>query len=231
MTATEPVGRLVSKLVEAGDFHAVFNPWGETDPDHDLDSTGPTIRREHLQEYLTSRINSAEWLLVGEGLSYNGGHFTGLAMTSERILLGYKRGDGIEPTAVLPSGRACRTSQPALRPNGFSEPTASMVWGTLLRLGLTGREFVLWNAFPWHPYHPQAGRLSNRAPTRAEAEGARPLLADFIDLFPRLRQVVAVGNVAAAQLAALGVRAARVRHPACGGARQFREQMRHLVAG
>ena len=76
-------------------------------------------------------------------------------MTSERILLGKKKDDCIEPEDVFSSIKPRRTSKTAKCPDGFSEPTATIVWSTLLKLGLPPEQFVLWNAFPWHSFHPR----------------------------------------------------------------------------
>jgi hypothetical protein len=59
-------------------------------------------------------------------------------------------------------------------PHGFSEPTATIIWSTPLRLGMAADHFVLWNAFPWHSFDARRGMLSNRTPTNAELAAARP---------------------------------------------------------
>jgi hypothetical protein len=50
----------------------------------------------------------------------------------------------------------------------------------------------------------------------------------FLELFS-CDQVVALGKIAAAQLEKLNVNAHRVRHPASGGARLFRQQIAAVV--
>ena len=74
----------------------------------------------------------------------------------------------MDPSDVLPGLKPRRTSKPDLIEYGFSEPTATIVWGTLLSLGMGACEFVLWNAFPWHPFDERQGLLSNRRPTGKE---------------------------------------------------------------
>jgi uracil-DNA glycosylase len=89
-------------------------------------------------------------------------------------------------------------------------------------------EFVLWNAFPWHSFDPHRGRLSNRMPNKSEQFSGRPVLKAFLELFP-CPQIVALGKIAAAQLAHLGLNAHSVRHPASGGAKLFRQQIARIV--
>ena len=142
-------------------------------------------------------------------------------MTSERMLLGKQQDilSGIKPR---------RASKASVRPNGFSEPTATIVWGALLKIGALPDEFVLWNAFPWHSFDPRRGLLSNRAPNKSEQLFGRPVLKAFLELF-RSEQIVALGKIAAAQLKQLDLNAHCVRHPASGGAKRFRQQIARIV--
>jgi len=56
--------------------------------------------------------------------------------------------------------------------------------GALLQIGVLPDEFVLWNAFPWHSFDPRRGPLSNRMPNKSEQLSGRPVLKDFLELFP-----------------------------------------------
>jgi uracil DNA glycosylase superfamily protein len=212
------------RLLRSSPRGAVFNPWWQSDRANDIGPQASAIRRYQLRAYLSERIGRAELALVGEALGYRGGHFTGIAMTSERILL--KGGSGDARCNVLSTIEPQRTSNPDKFPHGFSEPTAAIVWGALLRLGLAEDQFVLWNAFPWHSFDARAGMLSNRPPTKAELAAGASALKAFIDLFPGAR-FVAVGRVAASQLPS----AAWMRHPASGGAALFRQQIASLLSG
>jgi len=209
------------RLLKASPSGAVFNPWWEFDQENDIGPRTPAIRRKHLVAYFRERLSKARLAIVGEALGYRGGHFSGIPMTSERMLLG-KQADivaGIKPR---------RTSKPSVCPDGFSEPTATIVWGALLKIGVLPDEFVLWNAFPWHSFDPRRGLLSNRRPNKLEQLSGRPVLKAFLELFP-CEQIVALGKIAAAQLEQLGLNAHCVRHPASGGARLFREQIAKIV--
>src|SRR5215216_830885 len=208
-------------LLKTNPSTAVFNPWWEVDVQNDIGPTACGIRRKQLCVYLRERFVNARVAIVGEALGYRGGHFTGIPMTSERMLLG-KQGNIV--AAIKPR----RTSKPEICPTGFSEPTATIVWSALLRLGLKSDEFVLWNAFPWHSFDPRRGLLSNRTPNKSEQLSGRPVLRVFLQLFS-CDQVVALGKIAAAQLEQLGVNAHCVRHPASGGAKLFRQQIAKTV--
>ena len=206
---------------------AVFNPWWQVDKENDFAPSAPRIRREHLRAYLRERLGKVRFAVIGEALGYRGGHFTGIPMTSERLLL--RRKTGIAPEHSLLGITPQRTSKPGKCPDGFSEPTATIVWSTLLRFKLSSEEFVLWNVFPWHSFDPRRGMLSNRTPTNSEQSAGIPVLKAFLDLFP-CDKVVALGRIANAQLKDLGVSAYYVRHPASGGAKLFREQIGKIVA-
>lgn len=210
------------KLLKHSPEGAVFNPWWQVDTENDVGPEAPLIRRKQLCAYLSARLGAAQVAVVWEGLSYRGGHFTGIAMTSERILLGMK--SNIGPVEIFSGMEPRRTSKTEICCHGFSEPTASIVWDTLLKLGVPARSFVLWNLFPWHAYNRHIGMLSNRTPTNAELAVGVPVLLRFLKLFD-CEQVVAVGRFAAARLP----EATHVRHPASGGHSVFCRQMATFV--
>jgi uracil-DNA glycosylase len=209
------------RLLKASPSGAVFNPWWQIDEENDIGPHCPTIRRKNLAVYFCERLGKARLAVVGEALGYRGGHFSGIPMTSERLLLRKQRHIvvGIKPR---------RTSKPSVCPDGFSEPTATIVWGALLKIGVLPDEFVLWNAFPWHSFDSRRGMLSNRMPDKSERAAGLTVLKAFLELFP-CDQVVALGKIAAAQLEKLNVDAHRVRHPASGGAKLFRQQIATIV--
>ena len=209
------------RLLTASPSGAVFNPWWQIDEENDIGPRAPAIRRKHLAVYFRERLGKARLAIVGEALGYRGGHFSGIPMTSERMLL-------LKQQHIVAGIKPRRTSKPSVCPDGFSEPTATIVWGALLKIGVLPDEFVLWNAFPWHSFDPHRGLLSNRMPNKSEQLSGRPVLKAFLELFA-CEQVVALGKIAAAQLEQLGVNAHCVRHPASGGAKLFRQQIAKIV--
>jgi uracil-DNA glycosylase len=231
------------QLLRKSPSGAVFNPWWEVDNENDIDKNAPAIRRRQLRAYLRKRLGKAKLALIGEALGYRGGHFSGIPMTSERLLLGKQKAavaalserrdlpaiGGETPALQIFSGLTPRrTSKPEKCPEGFSEPTATIVWGALLRLGLKPEQFVLWNAFPWHSFDQHRGMLSNRIPNKSDQAAGLPVLKAFLKLFP-CNQVVALGKIAATRLEDLEVDFEYIRHPASGGAKLFRQQIAALV--
>ncbi len=212
--------RFVQRL-KASPSGAVFNPWWEVDRENDIGRMAPIIRRQQLRAYVQERLGRAKLVVIGEALGYRGGHFSGIPMTSERMLLR-------KPRHIVAGIKPRRTSKPSVCPNGLSEPTATIVWGALLKIGVLPDEFVLWNAFPWHSFDPHRGLLSNRMPNKSEQLSGRLVLRVFLELFS-CEQIVALGKIAAAQLEQLGFNAHCVRHPASGGAKLFRQQIARIV--
>lgn len=206
----------------------MFNPWFHQDLKNDLSADAPVVRRKQLEAYLNERVDKARYLFIAEALGYQGGHFTGIAMTSERILLGHQQDKyAIEPRHVFRGIEPQRTSRSEVNRLGLSEPTATIMWGALIDLGIDPYETVLWNSVPWHPYQKTKGLLSNRTPLRHELSAGLRHLQNFIRLF-RGSKVIAVGRKCEESLAELGIEHTGVRHPANGGAPKFREQLKQI---
>lgn len=206
-----------------------FNPWYHQDKKNDNLAIAPEIRRSQLATYLSERLGRAKYLFIAEALGYQGGHFTGIAMTSERILLGHQaRKYGVEPGHVFKGTKAIRTSKPSLSELGMSEPTATIVWGALIELGIDPYDVVLWNSVPWHPYKSEKGILTNRTPLSHEMDAGIEHLENMLKLYSGI-SVIAVGRKCEESLGLLGVEHAAIRHPANGGAPKFRSQLSELV--
>ncbi|MCB2156519.1 uracil-DNA glycosylase [bacterium] len=213
--------RFEELLADSPERDDLYNPWWHCDPDHDIpDFDTAAIRRTHLRAYLQHRAGRAKYLLVAEALGYQGGHFSGIPMTSERMLLGHQ---AVEPTVIFPSPMPQRTSRPELKKNGFIEPTGTIVWGAILNSGHDPREFVLWNAYPWHPYHKNKGLLSNRPPAKSELPHGEVVLRELMTQLG-VDNVLAIGRNAERVLGEIGIQTGVARHPANGGANEFRRQ-------
>jgi hypothetical protein len=91
------------RLLKRSPSRAVFNPWYQVDKENDLGRNAPSVRREQLRAYLCERLGKARLGVIGEALGYRGGHFSGIPMTSERMLLGKKRDEGINPKQIFPA--------------------------------------------------------------------------------------------------------------------------------
>jgi uracil-DNA glycosylase len=107
------------------------------------------------------------------------------------------------------------TSERQLTGTGPAEATATIVQQALTELGL---ETLCWNVVPTHPGTPS----SNRRPSRAEVEASRP----FLEELAAGRRILAVGRLAAEVTGA-----PYVRHPAHGGAAEFRAGLLRFAAG
>src|SRR6266702_8813046 len=84
---TDSIERFIRPLKKSPSG-SVFNPWWQVDKQNDIDRSAPAIRRKHLHAYLRERLGKVQLVVIGEALGYRGGHFSGIPMTSERMLLG-----------------------------------------------------------------------------------------------------------------------------------------------
>jgi hypothetical protein len=109
------------------------------------------------------------------------------------------------------------TSERQLTGSGPAEATATVVHAALSELGVEP-EVLLWNVVPTHP----GDEVSNRAPTRPEVEAGLRFALELV----RGRRVLPLGRIAQRSLGG-----AYLRHPAHGGAAEFRQGLRALVAG
>jgi uracil-DNA glycosylase len=174
------------------------------------------IRRENLRLYL-EEIGEPRMLLVGEAPSHRGGRLTGIAFTSEQIML-----SGVDGR-FLGESRGYRKATTG--PKRSTEASATMVWTTIKNIEPLP---LLWNAFPFHPFV-SANPFSNRIPTTGELLIGAPFLETLMRLFP-IEIVVAIGNLAERSLTGLGIAHTKVRHPSQGGKRKFVEGLARLAA-
>lgn len=210
MSAASLARRLVATL-PAGRA-GLFNPWADSCP-HDAAGNGPQQKLERLAAHLDC---DAQFILVGEAPGYQGCRYSGIAFTSERLL-----GEGAIPRIPALGHRLSTRKLP------FSEPSATIVWKTLYRLGIAERT-ILWNAMQLHP-HRADNLWSNRTPQPAEIALGAPAMRMLKEAFPNAR-IVAVGKKAEGLLHEMGIETAgAVRHPANGGATEFAKGLQELL--
>lgn len=205
---------LAHRLVETlpSGLNGLFNPWRDRCP-HDADGNGPAEKLDRLARHLDC---DPEFILAGEAPGYQGCRYSGIAFTSERLL-----GEGAIPRIPALNGRLSTRRLP------FSEPSATIVWKTLYRLGIEQRT-ILWNAMQLHPYRPDT-LWSNRTPTPSEISLGEPALRILLEAFPAAK-IIAVGKKSEGLLREMGIPiAGSVRHPANGGATEFAHGLQGLM--
>lgn len=228
--ATIKLDKLLADLQEYQSGIDTFNPWSDYDPIYDRDEHSPTIRSQQLKAYLIHRIHQAKYILVAEAVGYQGGKFSGVPMTSERILLGNQ--SAISPELIVPGFQFSRTSSPETAPaqtiaqHGYVEPTATIVWGLLQDLPISPNEIILWNIFPFHPFRVEEGALTNRTPRMEELAIGLDFFNQLVGICPPQVKIIAIGEKSAQTLT---LAHNKVRHPANGGATQFREELPPLL--
>ena len=190
----------------------LFNPWKDRCP-HDADGNGPAEKLARLAQHLDCE---PKFILAGEAPGYQGCRYSGIAFTSERLL-----GEGAIPRIQASSARLSTRKLP------FSEPSATIVWETLFRLGIAERT-ILWNAVQLHP-HRLDKLWSNRTPTPEEINLGEPALRMLIEAYPKAK-VVAVGKKSEKLLLEMGIPiVGAIRHPAYGGATEFASGLKGLM--
>ncbi len=193
--------------------NGLFNPWSQRSED-DLWPDADLQRQARLFQHLSAP--HPQLVLIGEAAGYQGCRYSGIPFTSERLIL-----EGQIPRVQTP-----KSERISSRTRPWSEPSATIVWKTLNTLGFA-ESTVLFNAVPWHP-EGKKGPASNRTPTRVEKDIGVSYLEQFLLLFPHI-SIAALGNISSHTLTILGVPHTKVRHPAYGGATQFRDGLIQLV--
>jgi hypothetical protein len=186
---------------------------------YDSATASGALRLANLRRYLDLSAG-ATTLLVGEAPGWRGATITGVPFMSARELAarpgpltGAHGGDGF----LLPE-----------EPAAAWELSASIVQKALR--GWPVRP-VNWPVYPNHPFQ-APDRATNRAPRVPEVRAGAPIALELVRALG-IRRVVAIGRKAEHALAAAGIEAVAVRHPAQGGAALFAAQMAALatVAG
>jgi uracil-DNA glycosylase len=198
--------------LQALTFDAVFNPYSDRCPVHDV-KDAPRRRADILLALLRTAANShTDSLWIGRDLGYRGGRRTGLALTDDVHLSIHATRWNVEVK---------RATKGAM----VAERTAAVIWGML---ALVSVPVFLWNVFPLHPHEPNHP-FTNRSHKPHERRAGEEILAELIILL-RPRQLVAIGNDAAKSATRLAGSAnvVQVRHPSYGGQRDFIRQISDL---
>lgn len=179
------------------------------------------VRRRNLRLYLGEMERLVpRMLLVGEAVSYRGGRLTGIAFVSESVMLG-----GVDTRGGRVLGADHGYRKATAGPRLSTEASATMVWSAIREIDPLP---MLWNAFPYHPFH-AAQPDSNRAPTTAELAIGEHFIARLLRLFA-FERIVAIGNHASASLSRMNVAHDKVRHPSQGGKNLFVSGMATITA-
>jgi len=163
---------------------------------------------DNLEKYLINiEALRPTVLFVGEAAGYKGCALTGIPFISEHII--------------------SNTSYPVLKgcvaKGKQKEGTATIVWEKLEELILHRKLSVpplMWNIFPFHPHKPRHLK-SNRKPTTYELITGARFLADLISLFPSIKKIYAVGDIAALPICMNSRFAGVIPHPSYGGKPHF----------
>ena len=195
----------------------LFNPWRDT-CDEDLPHNGPDAKLARLAAHLNC---VPRFILCGEAAGYQGCRYSGIAFTSERLLL-----EGRIPRISPMSHRLTSRDLP------YSEPSATIVWEALYNLGIEERTILSGTRFPCILTNRGKERNPNRTPKSDEFRfGEEEALRMLIVEFPKAK-IIAVGKKAEKALKKMGIPGEEyehVRHPANGGAPAFREKLRRMA--
>jgi len=203
---TEPTERFFELLAEVpvpGDAEYLYGP----------DDLG-RLRERNLRRYLDA-VGEPRVLLLAEAPGWRGMTVTGVPFVSVREVTAAR--EATVPTrAALLSGLELPQE-----PAAMWEASSAVVWSTLA--GWRGPLPLSWPIYPHHPFVAGDPR-TNRTPRPAEVRAGTPVALELARSFG-IETIVAVGRKAQGALAAEGVAAPAVRHPAQGGARLFAEQL------
>lgn len=227
------IKQFIEKLQEYKSDANVFNPWRDYDKCFDIGPEAPNIRSKQMEQFLNIRMTSPKYLLVAEAIGYQGGKFTGMALTSERMLMGFHK--FINSSALLKDLESQRTSnsdniilKETQRRFGFTEPTATIIWKEILRYKISPYQVITWNIFPFHPYNPKKGRLSNRTPTAVELEVGMHYTEILYEICPDIT-VISIGRYSNDALNRLGIKNYPVPHPANGNSLKFKSAIKGIL--
>ena len=205
------VSLLVDRLAALAESDRLFNPYAER-------HAGWEIRRQNLSLYLNDMLaRKPHTVMVFEAPGYRGCKFSGVPVTSERIML-----RGIEKWGLFGEGY-CPSSDV---PGGYAEMTATILWEALQVYA--DKPPLIWNTVPLHPHQPDTP-LSNRTPTISEQRAGAEMIDAVLALF-RPERILAVGRTAQSMLHERGIDSMPLRHPSQGGKPDFVRVLREAYS-
>jgi len=197
------IDALVEQVASLEGSDVLFNPY-------DQSVAGGKERRQNFTRYLEEMTaRHPRRVMVFEAPGYRGCRWTGIPVTSERIMLpgipkwGGLFGEGYQATSDVP--------------DGFAEMTASILWNALT--DLADELPLIWNTVPLHP-HQKGKPLSNRTPRMSEQRLGGELFGTLLEVFP-CEEILAVGRTAQRMLGEYGFESTALRHPSQGGKPEF----------
>jgi uracil-DNA glycosylase len=199
-----------NKVFPVHSTDTLFNQYNDTDLNVDLPNADK-IRRKNLRSYLMSFPKRPSIVVIGEAPGPRGCRFSGVPFTSEAQLC-----KGILPFKGL---------QSSINDTPYSENTATIFWKVMLH---HFPKFFMWNCVSYHPHKP-GEILSIRNPTKNEIVIYSKLLSEIL-LLIKPKHLVAVGRSAEFALNEIGFPYIYVRHPSCGGAKDFRTSIERIFS-
>jgi hypothetical protein len=203
--------QLISTLPQG--VPGLFNPWADICA-FDAPTNGPEAKLTRLAAHLSC---DPQFILCGEAPGYLGCRHSGIAFTSESLLL-----NGAIPRVPREISALTISDRP------LKEQSATIVWKALYDLKIA-EHVILWNAINLHP-HLIANHRKNRTPSFAEVSLGKPAIEILLNAYPDAR-LIAVGRKAEELFTSMKISVhGCVRHPANGGAPEFRSGMAKLVS-
>lgn len=212
----------------------VINPWRDYVEGYDIGPVAVEIRRDNLRRYLSPRISVAQFILIAEAVGYQGARFSGVPLTSERMVTGNH--SFVDYQMIFSGKPSMRTSLPNIpklnqmqEKYGFAEPTASIIWEAALSCRRwKPTDFIFWNMYPFHPFKSSQEMMTNRTPTPTELREGMKFADHLFRLNPNAH-IIAIGRKAANTLTAYNVSHFSVPHPANGRAHLFRGAIKAIL--
>lgn len=203
----EGIEKLISLLRRTEMPANVFNIYKQNDPELDARG-GAARRRENLRRYLKV-LKAPKYAFIGIAPGYRGARFTGVPFSDEHRL-------------CYPGSCYDRTST---RESAYKEASGSVVMEVLG----ARTDVVCWNLVPWHPHQPD-NLLSNSDPDAETIKlGLQAMDWFFERLYPEVQRVCVGKLVQKHMQDHCGQQYTYIRHPARGGANEFREQAGKLL--